>query len=353
MTHFAGWQMPLQYSSVREEQTAVRTATGVFDVSHMGRLAIEGGGAGPFLDSVVTNSVGGLEPGQARYTLMCDQDGGILDDLIVYREPEGNWRCVVNAAGCQNDLAWMRERAPAGVRVEDRTQTTALIAVQGPGAERLLAQVGPDLSQLGYFEVGTCSLAGASMSVSRTGYTGEDGFELFVPAARAAATWKLLIQAGAAPCGLAARDVLRLEAGLRLCGSDMDRTTNPYEVGLGWTVKLDKPEFVGRAALAALKSGETKRSLVGLVGAGRDIPRHGAQLGEEPALGWVTSGTYSFWLKRGIGFGLVNREVSVGSQVSMAVHGGWGWAEISRLPFYRGTAGKKGGVRRLGEGGNG
>jgi aminomethyltransferase len=339
MVDFAGWEMPQQYRSVKDEQDAVRTTAGVFDVSHMGRFEVRGAAAGEFLQGVVTNDVGRLAPNRAQYNLLCRPDGGILDDLVVYRS-ERAWLVVVNAANRDKDLSWLRERAPAGVEVADRSDEVGLLALQGPEAERLLPAEDVDLSALRYFGVAEGTVAGATSLISRTGYTGEDGFELFVPEARLGAVWDALLEAGVRPCGLAARDVCRLEAGLRLYGSDMDETTNPYEAGLGWTVKPAKGDFVGRDALLRIAEAGPRRELVGLGCADRGIPRHGAavSLGDR-VIGEVTSGTYSFWLGRGIAMAFVEAGTApAGSQVGIATRSGEAAAEVVPLPFYRGSA---------------
>jgi aminomethyltransferase len=342
MVDFAGWDMPVQYRSVKEEQDAVRTSGGVFDVSHMGRFEVVGSEAGPFLQSVVTNDVSRLGRDRAQYTLLCRPDGGILDDLVVYRT-DSTWLVVVNASNRDRDLAWLRERAAesgAGVEIADRSDELALLALQGPQAERLLPAGEVDLGSIPYFGVAEGTVAGGRALIARTGYTGEDGFELFIPAAAAVAVWDALVAGGARPCGLAARDVCRLEAGLRLYGSDMDETTNPYEAGLGWTVKLGKGEFVGRETLRRIKEEGPRRHLVGLSCAARTIPRHGAAVtaaGRE--IGAVTSGTYSFWLERGIALASVEAGAApVGGQVGVATRSGEGTAEVVPLPFYRGSA---------------
>jgi aminomethyltransferase len=339
MVDFAGWEMPQQYRSVKDEQEAVRKTAGVFDVSHMGRFEVRGAAAGEFLQGVVTNDVGRLAPNRAQYNLLCRPDGGILDDLVVYRSQRA-WLVVVNAANRDKDLSWLRERAPAGVEVADRSDEVGLLALQGPEAERLLPADDVDLSALRYFGIAEGTVAGARSLISRTGYTGEDGFELFVPAARLGAVWDALLEAGVRPCGLAARDVCRLEAGLRLYGSDMDETTNPYEAGLGWTVKPAKGDFVGRDALLRIAEAGPRRELVGLGCADRGIPRHGAavSLGGR-AIGEVTSGTYSFWLGRGIAMAFVEAGTApAGSQVGIATRSGEAAAEVVPLPFYRGSA---------------
>lgn len=339
MVDFAGWEMPQQYTSVREEHEAVRTSAGVFDVSHMGRFDVRGAGAGEFLQGVVTNDIGRLGPYRAQYNLLCRPDGGIVDDLVVYRTDVA-WLVVVNAGNREKDLAWLRDLAPAGIEVVDRSDEIGLLALQGPEAERMLPAADVDLADLRYFGISEGTLAGERCLISRTGYTGEDGFELFVPVARLAAVWDELLRTGVRPCGLAARDVCRLEAGLRLYGSDMDEATNPYEAGLGWTVKLAKGDFVGRDALQRIREAGPSRELVGLGCADRGIPRHGAAVRQGGrAIGTVTSGTYSFWLGHGIAMASVEAAAPpAGSQVEIETRSGGTAAEVVPLPFYRGSA---------------
>ena len=339
LVDFAGWDMPQQYLSVKEEQEAVRTAAGMFDVSHMGRFEVRGDGAAEFLQGLVTNDLSRLAPNRAQYNLLCRPDGGIVDDLVVYRS-EAAWLLVVNASNRDKDMAWLREHAPAGIELVDRSDELALIALQGPSAERVLPAEGVELGPVPYFGLAEGRLAGEPALISRTGYTGEDGFELFVPANHAGRVWEALLESGARPCGLAARDVCRLEAGLRLYGNDMDDLTNPYEAGLGWTVKLAKGEFVGRATLRQIKDSGHRRELVGMSCADRTIPRHGAAVRrDERTIGSVTSGTYSFWLQRGIAMALVDAAAAaVGSRVKVEIRSGEGLAEVVPLPFYRGSA---------------
>lgn len=340
MVAFAGWEMPQQYSTVKAEQHAVRTAAGVFDVSHMGRFEARGEGSEAFLQGLVTNDLSRLKAGAAQYNLLCREDGGVLDDLIVYRRPH-SWLLVVNAANREKDLAWFRRHAPEAVEVVDRSEETCLLAAQGPAAARLLPAQGVDLDSLPPFGIASGRIAGAEVLLSRTGYTGEDGFELFVPASDATRVWDRLLEAGFLPCGLACRDVCRLEAGLRLYGSDMDEQTNPYEAGLGWTVKLQKGEFSGRRALEAARAAGPRRVLVGLECSGRLIPRPHAEihLGGR-RVGVVTSGTYSFWLERGIGFASVEVEARTVATVSIDTRDGQGEAKLVPLPFYRGSFGR-------------
>ena len=339
MVVFAGWEMPQQYVSVKEEQEAVRTAAGLFDVSHMGRFEVRGTAGGEFLQHLVTNDVSRLGPNRAQYNLMCRPDGGIVDDLVVYRS-ESAWLVVVNAGNREKDLSWLRDHAPTQVEIIDRSEELSLIALQGPTAERVLPAEGVDLESMRYFGMAEGLLAGTPALISRTGYTGEDGFELFVPSARAGAIWDALIEVGARPCGLAARDVCRLEAGLRLYGNDMDEQTNPYEAGLGWTVKLGKGDFVGGDALRRIKEEGARRELIGIACADRTIPRHGAAVSLDGSeIGTVTSGTYSFWLRRGIGMAsVVAGTATVGSQLGVGTRSGEGVAEVVSLPFYRGSA---------------
>jgi aminomethyltransferase len=247
---------------------------------------------------------------------------------------------VVNAGNRQKDLDWLRDHAPAGLEIVDRSDELALVAVQGPEAERRLPVEGVDLASVRYFGMTEGPVAGAHSLISRTGYTGEDGFELFVPAARIEQVWAALLDSGVRPCGLGARDLCRLEAGLRLYGSDMDETTNPFEAGLGWTVKLAKGDFVGREALQQIRDDGPRRELVGLGCSDRTIPRHGAAVSVgRREIGAVTSGTYSFWLRRGIAMASVEAgAVSTGGQVGIATRSGEGVAEVVPLPFYRGSA---------------
>ncbi len=343
MVDFAGWEMPQQYSSVRQEHLAVRTGAGLFDVSHMGRLRVTGKGATEALDRVVTNDLAQVEPDRAQYNLMCNPDGGILDDLILYHGPDGGWTVVFNAGNRDRDLAWF-EAQLSGCDLLHLSDMVGLLALQGPRAVELLAPLTTlDVAALPYFGFTSGEVAGVEpVAVARTGYTGEDGFELFVDSDRLQVVWDALTAAGAQPCGLAARDVCRLEAGLRLYGSDMDESTNPYQAGLGWTVKLDKGEFIGREALRRVKEAGPDRVIVGLRSSDRTIPRHGAAVradGEE--VGLVTSGTFSFFLNQGIAMASIAAgSAPVGATVEIAGRGAAGQAEVVKLPFYRGTAGR-------------
>jgi aminomethyltransferase len=339
---FSGWEMPLQYSSVKEEQLAVRRAAGAFDVSHMGRYEVVGPGAAEALQRLLTNDVGALPSGRAVYSLVCREDGGIVDDVIAYRRGADLYSVVVNAGNREKDWDWISAHLVPGAELRDRSDELALIAFQGPRAAELLgaAQL-RELPAFGFVEDVQVLGVGCAL-VARTGYTGEDGFEMMVPAAAAPELWAQLLQADAAvrPCGLGARDVCRLEAGLRLYGNDMDDTVNPYEAGLGWTVKLDKGEFVGQAALAEVKAAGARRATVGVLGEGRTIPRHGTpvRVGSD-VIGEVTSGTWSFLLEQGIGMARVAAgSVQPGDTVELELRGQPAAAAVVRLPFYRAPA---------------
>ena len=341
MVDFGGWDLPQQYTSIRDEHLAVRKAAGLFDVSHMGRFRITGGDSFDFLQNVVTNDLGRIERGMAQYNLLCKDDGGVVDDLIVYWGEEGFF-VVVNASNREKDLAWMREHAPAGVKIEDRTFELALLAFQGPKAEELMPSSG--LADIPYFGFRTGEIAGVKGMISRTGYTGEDGFEIFVAADRVGHVWDAILEKGrpegVLPAGLGARDAARLEAALRLYGNDMDETVNPYEAGLGWAVKLDKGEFVGREALTKIRQAGPRRTLMGIKTQPGDIPRHGAAVkGEAGRNGVVTSGTHSFFLGHPIALAMVEvPSFRVGDTVAVEVRGREAEAEVVKLPFYRGSA---------------
>jgi aminomethyltransferase len=340
MVDFGGWDLPQQYTSIRDEHLAVRNAAGLFDVSHMGRFRVTGGDSFDFLQGVVTNDLGRIKSGMAQYNLLCKDDGGILDDLIVYWG-DAAFHVVVNASNREKDLAWMQDHAPAGVQIEDQTFELALIALQGPKAEELMPSSG--LQDLPYFGFRAGEVAGVAGMISRTGYTGEDGFEIFVPSDRVGEVWDAILergrQDGVLPAGLGARDAARLEAALRLYGNDMDETVNPYEAGLGWAVKLDK-DFVGKVALAKVRREGPRRTLVGIKTKPGDIPRHGAAVkGDGGRTGRVTSGTHSFFLGHPIALAMVEvPSFRVGDSVAVEVRGREAEAEVVKLPFYRGSA---------------
>jgi aminomethyltransferase len=345
MVPFAGYQLPLQYSSIRAEHQAVRERAGLFDVSHMGEVRVDGPGAPAYLQRLVTNDVGKLEVGQALYTVMCREDGGIVDDLLVYRDPDG-YMCVVNAARHDDDLTWMRHQLPpSGVELEDQSDQTCLLALQGPLSLQILEPLadGAELAAIPYYHHQPGRVLGVPVRISRTGYTGEDGFELYCDREAAEGLFQGILDRGRShgllPAGLGARDTLRLEAGFRLYGQDITLDRNPISAGLGWVVKLDKGDFVGREALVQAKA-QPQLSFIGLRLLGRGIPRphQVIQVDGEP-IGEVTSGSYGFSVGAGIAMGYVRPgSAPKGSEVEVMLRADpaeAGAAQVVSLPFYR------------------
>lgn len=342
MVPFGGWEMPVQYSSILDEHRAVRTRAGLFDVSHMGEVDLIGRGALDLAQRLVTNDVARLAHGQALYTPMCTPQGGIIDDLLVYRMGDTHLMLVINAANTPADLAWIRAHAVPDVRVTDRTEEIALLAFQGPLAQEVLQRLTPvPLDSIRYYwfrqEV---RVAGRETIVSRTGYTGEDGFEIYAAARDAAHLWDAILEEGRAqgvlPAGLGARDTLRLEAGYLLHGNDMDKTVSPLEAGLAWTVKFAKGEFIGAEALRRQKAGGLSRRLVGFTLEGRAIARHGFPIhGNGAAIGQVTSGTFGPTVGKSIGLGFVPlRLAEPGEKVAIEIRSRHVPGVVTKLPFY-------------------
>jgi len=344
LIEFGGWLMPVQYSGILDEHRAVRERAGLFDLSHMGELFVEGPQAGAGLAAALVSNPPALAIGRAHYSMICAEDGGIIDDLIVYRLAGERFLVVANASNAHIVSDALVERL-AGFRavLDDRSLAMALCAVQGP---RSVDIVGPltdvDLGALRYYAIGEGRVAGIPALVARTGYTGEDGFEIFVDNARALELWDALTTAGEphglAPVGLGARDTLRLEAGMPLYGNDLDRSTNPFEAGLGRVVKLDKPDdFVGRAALEKVARDGPARKLVGLVMEGRGIARHGYPVYRDARrTGEVTSGTHSPSLGRAIAMAYVAPgDAESGTILDVEIREQRVPAKVVDLPFYR------------------
>ncbi|GIW07578.1 MAG: aminomethyltransferase [Dehalococcoidia bacterium] len=335
---FNGWDMPVQYTSILAEHRAVRSHAGIFDTSHMGQIAVRGQDAGAWLDWLLPNDIAGLAIGQARYSPLLADDGGTLDDLMVYRLSDEDYLVVVNAGGRAGDLAWFEEHRRGAVDIEPRYADRAMIAVQGPAAVDVVAALAEDgLATLPRFAIRPAKVAGRSVLAARTGYTGEDGLELFLSGSDAPAVWDTLLGAGVTPCGLGARDTLRLEAGLPLYGNELDRTTNPYEAGLGWTVKLAKPAFIGKEALIAVKASGPARTLVGFRVEDRGIARHGhpVLVDGQPA-GVVTSGSYTPTVDAAIGMAYLPTPAAVvGAPIQIVVRDRPLAARIVPRPFYR------------------
>jgi aminomethyltransferase len=341
---FAGWEMPVQYVGVTAEHHAVRNAAGLFDVSHMGELTLQGPGAVAALDRIVTSDVQNLQPGHALYTVACNEGGTILDDLIVYRIGERRFLVVCNASNRDKISAHLAQQTKGRCEFADRSDDYALLALQGPRAAEILqhAGAGAALCTLPRFGVAEGTLAGAQVLAARTGYTGEDGFELFCAPSAAGALWDALMAAGAplgiAAIGLGARDTLRLEARLMLYGNDIDETTNPLEAGIGWTVKLSKADFIGREALVQVKRQGLTRKLVGFEMVGRGIARHGYPIADAAGkhVGQVTSGAPSLSLGKNIGLGYVPLALSkLGSALCIEIRGKMIEAVVVQTPFYK------------------
>ena len=343
MVPFAGYEMPVQYpAGIIAEHQAVRKAAGLFDVSHMGELEVRGGDALGFVQYVTTNDASGLAVGQAQYSAFCGEDGSMLDDCIVYRFDD-HYMIVVNASNVDSDRDWISRYADRfDTRVIDRSDDTGLIALQGPRAQLVLARLtDTQLDGIRYYHFTEGSVADVPAVISRTGYTGEDGFELYLPADQTARVWQRLLEAGrqdgVSPAGLGARDSLRLEMGYALYGNDIDERRTPLEAGLGWITKLDKGDFIGRAALAKQKESGVRERLIGFICQERGFPRHGyaVHIEGEPA-GEVTSGIVSPMLQQGIGMAYVPADsAKPGTRIDIMVRDRAIPAEIVRPPFYR------------------
>jgi aminomethyltransferase len=337
MMDFAGWELPAWYTSILEEHKAVRTGAGIFDVSDMGRVWVTGRQAGDFLDRVLARPAHQLEAGSSHLSLMCLEDGGILDDLWLFRMSTDRYLIIWNAANVEQKLDWLSDWSGSnlGVDIEDVSADTAMVAVQGP----LVLGLGllDSVSNLPRFGHAASKVAGLNVLVARTGYTGEDGFEIMGQAADATRLWDLFIEQGVRPCGLGARDSLRLEAGMLLCGQDMDAGTNPFEAGLGWLVDLDRGDFVGRQALVEIKSKGVKRKLVGFQVDGREIARSGYPIvvsGKE--VGRVTSGGHAPSLGVNIGLGYVPTALSaIGTRIEIVIRNKPVPAQVVDKRFYR------------------
>jgi len=344
MIDFAGWRMPVQYTSILEEHRAVRERVGLFDLSHMGELIVEGATAGDALAGAVVSNPLALTTGRAQYSMICAPDGGVLDDLIIYRLADDRFMVVANAANAQVVSDALAERLQ-GTRavLDDQSLATGLVALQGPRSVDVLTPLTDvDLGSLRYYAIAEGSVAGIPAHVARTGYTGEDGFEVFVDIGRTGELWDALLEgvraAGGVPVGLGARDTLRLEAGMPLYGNELDRTTTPYDAGLGRVVKLDKPgDFVGRGALEKVAADGAKRRLVGLTVEGRGIARHGYPVSiDDRRTGVVTSGTQSPTLGVPIAMAYVApSDGEPGTMVDVEIRDGKVPAKVVPLPFYR------------------
>jgi aminomethyltransferase len=343
MVEFAGYAMPIQYASMRAEHVRVRTTVGVFDVSHMGEFFVTGNDREAFVDRVTVNDVKAMSHGQVNYSCMCKPHGGIVDDLLVYRFPD-KMMLVVNASNVEKDWNWLSENVSGDVQMVNRSDDYSLLAIQGRAAATVVGKLADaDISSVKYYWFREGRVAGCPAIISRTGYTGEDGFELYLENQYAETVWHALFEAGKPyeiePIGLGARDSLRLEMKMCLYGNDIDETTHPLEAGLGWITKLQKGDFVGRAAILKAKDAGLSRKLVGLELDGGAFPRHGYKVRTGDGshkVGDVTSGTVSPMLNRGIAMAYVPVDLSaLGTVLSVDCRGKTTPAKVVKTPFYQ------------------
>jgi aminomethyltransferase len=341
MVDFAGYDMPVQYSSIIVEHKCVRNSVGVFDVSHMGEFFISGEKALELVQHITVNDASVLIPGRVQYSAMCYHDGGIVDDLLVYKLSETEFMLVVNASNIEKDFNWIVENNSFDVEVKNLSDDYSLLAVQGPNSKKVIQSLMDEEPELEYYHFKKSKVAGVDMLVSRTGYTGELGYELYFTGNEnnAGKIWNSIFEAGKdfniQPVGLAARDSLRLEMGFCLYGNDIDKTTNPIEAGLGWITKTKKPGFIGLDVIKKIKEEGIKRRLVAMVAGERTFPRHGYEIrADGKKIGTITSGTVSPVTEKPIALGYVDAEYkSIGSKVNFLVRNKEIPAEVVKLPF--------------------
>lgn len=339
MVPFSGWEMPVQFSSIKQEHEAVRQRVGMFDISHMGKFILQGAGGVEALQKLVPSDLSRLVPGKAQYTTLLNPQGGIIDDLIIYDQGDEQVTLIVNAATTDKDKAWILEHLPATLTLQDLSRDQVLVAVQGPKAVATLQTLTEtDLSQVKRYHHCQATVLGETAFLARTGYTGEDGFEVMLPAAAGPKLWQELLDKDVVPCGLGARDTLRLEAAMALYGQDIDDTTTPLEAGLGWLVHLDKSEdFIGRNVLETQKAEGVTRKLVGLQLDNRNIARHDYPvLKDGKPVGIVTSGTLSQTLGYPVALAYVPTDCAkVGQTVEVQIRKKTFPAEVVKKPFYK------------------
>jgi aminomethyltransferase len=338
-SEFGGWEMPLEYSGVVKEHTAVRTSVGIFDVSHLGKLVVRGDGAQEFINACLTNDLGRIEKGKAQYTLCCDDaTGGVVDDLIVYLKDDDHLLLVPNAANTAEVLRRLEAAAPDGVTIADHHESHVVLAVQGTRSDEVLGALGLPVGHA-YMSFVEAPFDGADVVVCRTGYTGERGYELIAPNEVAGSLWDALLEAGeqydVQPCGLGARDTLRTEMGYPLHGQDISLEISPLQARIGWAIGWKKDTFWGKAALEAEKEKGPVVLLRGLLAVGRGIarPQMSVRLARDLPIGYVTSGTFSPTLKKGIALALVNAQVEDGAEVSVDVRGREEIFVVTKPPF--------------------
>jgi len=341
IVEFAGYQMPVQYSSIIDEHKAVRNSVGIFDISHMGEVIIKGDKAFDFVQRITVNDVAKLTIGRIQYTAMCYEDGGIVDDLLVYKLNENEFLLVINASNIEKDIEWMHKNNLFGVEIINDSEDYSLIALQGPKSKKTLQKICNNSLEMEYYHFIIAKCGGKDVIISRTGYTGELGYEIYIKGSESESLeiWDALFEAGEKykikPIGLGARDTLRLEMGFCLYGNDIDATTNPIEAGLGWITKVKKGEFVGRDAILEIKSNGVKRKLVAIAFEGKLIPRHGYEIySNNTLIGHVTSGTLSPILEKPIAMGYVDSKYSdLDSEVTIKVRNKEIIGKTVTLPF--------------------
>jgi aminomethyltransferase len=341
MVPFAGYIMPVQYSGITREHLAVRKNVGLFDISHMGEFEVSGSDALSFIQKMMVNDASRLEPGNIQYSCMCYDDGGIVDDLLVYRL-EDKYMLVVNASNIDKDFDWLESHLEGDLQLVNRSDDFGLLAVQGPNAIKILRAVcNYDFDSLSYYNSATVAIAGHDVLLSRTGYTGEDGFEIYIPPAYAEDIWKAIVDEGKKHdlkfIGLGARDTLRLEMKMALYGNDIDQTTNPIEAGLAWIVNFDKGDFVSREILLEQKQNKPKRRLICLELEGKAFPRHGYDIvNDGQVVGNVTSGTFSPSLEKPIAMGYLPLPLTkLGNKVEVSIRNKLFPATVVKPPFYK------------------
>jgi aminomethyltransferase len=342
---FGGWELPVQFSKIQDEHEAVRTKAGLFDVSHMGEFEVKGSDSLAFLQKMMTNDVSKLKDGGAQYTAMCYENGGTVDDLLIYKMADEHYLLVVNASNIDKDYKWLEEHLEGNVELINLSENTAQLALQGPLAETVLQKMAgaTNLSEIGFFKFHQeVDLNGKKVLISRTGYTGEDGFEVYCDPSDAVALWKEILEAGkeegVLPCGLGARDTLRFEANLALYGQELSSEISPLEAGIGFAVKLNKEaDFIGKEVLKHQKENGLPRKIVGIEMMDRGIPRHGYPVYKNDQLiGEVTTGTQSPTLKKNIGLALVNLEhAEIETEVEVEIRGKRLKAKVVPTPFYK------------------
>ncbi len=343
LVEFAGFEMPIQYSSIIAEHKAVRNSVGVFDVSHMGEVFVKGEKALDFVQHIAVNDASKLQTGRVQYTAMCYEDGGIVDDLLVYKIADDEFLLVINASNIEKDFEWMQKHNQFGVELKNESDDYSLLAVQGPNSLKTLQKLTDTQIDMEYYHFTKLNMAGVDMILSRTGYTGEVGYELYFKGDEKVAEnlWNKIFEAGKEfdiqPVGLAARDTLRLEMGFCLYGNDIDQTTNPLEAGLGWITKLSKQNFIGKDALVKIKESGLKRKLVAIMSDEKTFPRHGYDISvNNNKIGTVTSGTVSPMLDKPIALGYVETNFSeIGTDVNFLIRGKEIPAKVVKLPFVK------------------